>query len=62
MNREFVKEAIDAMETAYAYILENVAPGTPGKIAAVTELRHNVNRMVYEYAVHNINNQNKEAI
>lgn len=52
MNREYVKETIDAMETAYTYILENVKPGTPGKVDAVTELKYQAHRLFAEVATH----------
>ncbi len=53
MNKDSIKDVIEAMEDAYTYILENVKPGTPGKVNAAMELRHNVNQMVYEYATQN---------
>lgn len=52
MKREYVKETIDAMETAYEYILDNVKTGTPGKIEAVTELKYQAHRLFYEFATH----------
>jgi hypothetical protein len=52
MNKSCVTGAINALETAYHYILVNVPPGTKGKLEAVEELRQNATRMVYEYAHH----------
>ncbi len=58
--KERIKEALDAMETACAYIIDNVAPGTHGKVDAVMELRHTAHRLVQEYATHKIGDRNHE--
>jgi hypothetical protein len=52
MNKACVTGAINALETAYHYILVSVPAGTKGKLEAVEELRQNTTRMVYEYAHH----------
>jgi hypothetical protein len=50
MDQQRMREAIDAMEEATQWILENVKPGTPGKVDIATQLTSAAVRLSYSHA------------
>lgn len=50
ITRSCISDALQKIDADIEYILENVSPGTPGKIEAVMKLRNAAERMVFDYA------------
>ncbi len=49
-TRSCVSAALSALDDAVLYILENVRPGTPGKVEAVMALRQRAENVVFDFA------------
>lgn len=49
-TRSCVSAALAALDDAVLYILENVRPGTPGKVQIVMDLRQRAENVVFDFA------------